>query len=182
MSGKTKYVAAMAGFWLSLAAGGAYAPAATAKSATASYKPTIDDWVGVNAAVNNYSMGLDLHDPARFDKAFWPEATIIAQPEPGKSFTMPYRKAEEPPPAPPPGAPRLNAIGTDIAPWHLPLSHNFEFQSATHATHYGYFLSIYPDLKTKITTVGLPGHYADTLEKRHGEWRILQRITTIGAR
>lgn len=55
----------------------------------------------MNAAVDNYTLGLELHDPARFDKAFWPEATMMVQPEPGKSFTMPYRAAAEPskPPA-----------------------------------------------------------------------------------
>jgi hypothetical protein len=80
------------------------------------------------------------------------------------------------------GAPTGNAIGTDIPPWHLALSHHFEFQSPTRATHYGYFLSAYPDLNTKTTTVGLPGHYDDILEKRNGEWRILQRTTVIGAK
>ncbi|WP_408591003.1 hypothetical protein [Novosphingobium sp.] len=174
-------------------------------AAATAYAPTVDDWVGVNAAVDNYSLGLDLHDMARFDKAFWPEAKIIAQPEPGLSFAMPYRMAAEgpkgpppggipggPPPGaapggPPPGAPSGpppggNAIGSNIAPWHLSLSHHFEFQSATHATHYGLFISVYPDLKTKVTTVGLPGHYEDILEKRKGEWRILERKTVIGAK
>ena len=138
--------------------------------------------LGFNAAVNNYTLGLDQHDAARFDKAFWPEAQIIAQPAPGKSFTMPYRAAEAPPPKRLPGGPAGNAIGTDIPPWHLALSHEFEFQSPTRATHYGYFISVYPDLETKKTTVGLPGHYDDILEKRNGEWRILQRTTVIGAK
>lgn len=165
---------------LLLAPGTGYAQAPATNEVAAGYKPTVEDWVGVNAAVDNYTLGLDLHDPARFDKAFWPEAKIIAQPEPGKSFTMPYRAAAEPPPPPPGGAPRLNVIGTSTPPWHLSLSHHFEFQSATKATHYGYFISVYPDLKTKISTVGLPGHYEDVLEKRSGEWRILQRTTVIG--
>lgn len=76
----------------------------------------------------------------------------------------------------------VNAIGNGNPPWHLALSHHFEFQSATRATHYGYFLSVYPDLKTKQTIVGLPGHYDDILEKRNGEWRILQRTTVIGVK
>ena len=146
----------------------------------ADYKPTVDDWVGVNAAVDNYAMGLDLHNQAIFDKAFWPEAMVVMKPEPGKVIKLPYRAAQEP--ATPPKGRKANVIGTDIPPWHLQLSHHFEFQSATHATHYGMFLSVYPDLKTKITTVGLPGHYEDILEKRNGEWRILQRTTVIGAK
>ena len=43
-------------------------------------------------------------------------------------------------------------------------------------------MSVYPDLKTKQTIVGLPGHYDDILEKRNGEWRILQRTTVIGVK
>jgi hypothetical protein len=180
----TKYFARMVGAFLLVAAGGACAQGATANAATPGYKPTVDDWVGVNAAVENYTLGLELHDSARFDKAFWPEATIVAQPEPGKSFTMPYKQAEAGPPKPPPGVPmpKANAIGGDNPPWHLALNHHFEFQSPTRATHYGYFLSVYPDLKTKTTIVGLPGHYEDILEQRKGEWRILQRTTVIGAK
>jgi hypothetical protein len=214
-----KYLAVLAGACMALHAGAALA-AAPVESTAAAYKPSVDDWVGVNAAVDNYTLGLELHDMARFDKAFWPEATIVAQPEPGLSFTMPYRKAAEGPPkppaggfpppgAPPPGGlppgglppggpppggpppggpppgiamPAGNAIGNGLTPWHLSLSHHFEFQSATRATHYGYFVSVYPDLKTKMTIVGLPGHYDDVLEKRNGEWRILQRKTVIGAK
>ena len=179
-----KYLATMVGACCLVAAGGACAQGATANAATPSYKPTVDDWVGVNAAVDNYTLGLELHDSARFDKAFWPEATIIAKPEPGMSFSMPYRQAEAGPPKPPPGAPmpKANAIGSDVPPWHLALSRHFEFQSATRATNYGYFLSVYPDVKTKQTTVRLPGHYEDILEQRNGEWRILQRTTVIGAK
>lgn len=46
-----------------MAAGGAYAQDATA-NATTGYKPTIEDWVGVNAAVDNCTLELELHDPA----------------------------------------------------------------------------------------------------------------------
>ncbi len=204
---------ALIGACLLAPAGVAGAQAPAASTASTAYAPTVEDWIGVNAAVDNYSLGLDLHDMARFDKAFWPEAQIIAQPEPGLSFAMPYRMAAEGPkgpppggmppgamppgamppggmpPGPPPGAmppgkmpPGVNAIGSAIAPWHLSLSHHFEFQSATRATHYGFFISVYPDVKTKITTVGLPGHYEDVLEKRNGEWRILERKTVIGVK
>lgn len=219
MNFKIKILAGLASASLLTAAGAACAQEA-AQSATASaYKPTVDDWIGVNAAVDNYTLGLERHEPALFDKAFWPEAQIIAVPEPGLRFAMPYRQAEAGPPPPgampppgaipppgmpqggpmpPPGAPPggpmpppgshlpmpggVNAIGNGNPPWHLAISHHFEFQSATRATHYGYFLSVYPDLKTKQTIVGLPGHYDDILEKRNGEWRILQRTTVIGVK
>lgn len=199
MGNKMKYFAGLAAALLVMGAGGAQAQTAPAAAERPNYKPTLDDWIAVNAAVENYTLGLELKDPARFDKAFWPEANIIAVPEPGMRFTMPYRQAEEsgppklppgmkppagmmPPPGAPVGPPALNAAGTENPPWHLALNHHFEFQSATQATHYGYFISVYPDLKTKRTVVGLPGHYEDILEKRNGEWRILQRTTMIGAK
>jgi len=75
--------------------------------------------------------------------------------------------------------------------WHLPLDSYIHFESATRATHYEYFLSIYPQPEKKMdaaemakqpnastyrtSIVGWPGHYDDILEKRNGEWRILQR-------
>lgn len=155
--------------------------AVAAEASTANYKPTVEDWIGVNAAVENYTLGLELHDLARFDSAFWPEAQITAKPEPGLTFTRPYRDAAAEPPKPA-GGKAVNAIGNDLPAWHLALSHHFEFEGPTRATHYGYFVSVYPDLKTKITTVGLPGHYEDILEKRKGEWRILQRTTVIGSK
>ena len=79
--------------------------------------------------------------------------------------------------------------------WHLPLDSYIHFDSATRATHYEYFLSIYPQPEKKpeggapgtipnassmrTSIVGWPGHYEDILEKRHGEWRILQRKSMI---
>jgi hypothetical protein len=75
--------------------------------------------------------------------------------------------------------------------WHLPLDSYIHFESATRATHYEYFLSTYPQPEKKLdpaelakqpnasayrtSVLGWPGHYDDVLEKRNGEWRILQR-------
>jgi hypothetical protein len=65
-------------------------------------------------------------------------------------------------------------------------------ESATRATHYEYFLSIYPQPEVQVdfatvpnasssrnSIAGWPGHYEDILEKRDGEWRILHRISMI---
>jgi len=181
--GAMNYLVVVVGACLMLNPAASFAQAQGESAGSTTYKPTVEDWIGVNAAVDNYTLGLELQDPTRYDKAFWPEATIIAQPEPGLSFTRSYREAAAGPPKPPPGVPALtNAIGTTDTPWHLALSHHFEFQSASRATHYGYFVSVYPDLMTKKTVVGLPGHYDDILEKRNGEWRILQRKTVIGVK
>jgi hypothetical protein len=86
----------------------------------------------------------------------------------------------------------LPAPGGEGDVWHLPLDSYIHFESATRATHYEYFLSIYPQPEKKADSdhpgnmsssrtsiVGWPGHYEDTLEKRHGEWRILQRKSMI---
>jgi hypothetical protein len=159
---------------------GTHTQGGTANAAMPRYKPTVADWIGVHDAVDDYTLGLERHDPALFDRAFWPDATITIEPEPGKSFTVPYNA--QPRPKVVPGGVPLNEIGTNIVPWHLQLANDFRFLSPTRATHYGYFMSVYPDLKTKITTVGLPGHYLDVLEKRNGEWRILHRTTVIGVK
>jgi hypothetical protein len=110
-----------------------------------------------------------------------------------------------PPPgfAPPPGG-RAGPPGAGGPPgpaggegevWHMPFDSYFHFESATRATHYEYFLSIYPQPEKKpdaagagsmpnassarTSIVGWPGHYEDILEKRNGEWRILQRKSVI---
>jgi hypothetical protein len=67
----------------------------------------------------------------------------------------------------------------------MPFADYYHFESPTRAWHYEYFLSIYPqpektganlpNMIKRQTNVGWPGHYEDILEKRHGEWRILQR-------
>jgi hypothetical protein len=103
-----------------------------------------------------------------------------------------------PPPggrAGPPGAggPPPGPAGGEGEVWHMPFDSYFHFESATRATHYEYFLSIYPQPEKKpdaagsmqnassarTSIVGWPGHYEDILEKRNGEWRILQRKSVI---
>jgi hypothetical protein len=125
-----------------------------------------------------------------------------AGPPPGFNAGQPGPNGGPPPGfAPPPGA---NAGppgagggaggggGGGGGVWHLPLDSYIHFDSATRATHYEYFLSIYPQPERKraegatgsmqdsrTSIVGWPGHYEDILEKRHGEWRILHRKSMI---
>jgi hypothetical protein len=96
---------------------------------------------------------------------------------------------------PPPGAaagPPGPGAGGQGEVWHMPFDSYIHFESATRATHYEYFLSIYPQPEKKpdgdhpgnmsssrTSIVGWPGHYEDILEKRHGEWRILERKAMI---
>ena len=115
-------------------------------------------------------------------------------PPPG--FTPPPGGGPPPGFTPPPGAnagPPGPGAGGGGEVWHLPLDSYIHFESATRATHYEYFLSIYPQPEkkpeggnmgvgmqnTRTSIVGWPGHYEDILEKRNGEWRILQRKSMI---
>jgi hypothetical protein len=187
----------------------AAAPALAAEAAqpTASrYVPTMADYLGVYDALQNYRFGVEKHDQKALESAFWEDGVHIAVPSPGQEFRIPLKGGAPPqvgagqpgpnagpPPGfgPPPGSnagPAGPGGGGEGEVWHLPLDSYIHFESATRATHYEYFLSIYPQPEkkaeggnpgnmqnTRTSIVGWPGHYEDILEKRHGEWRILQR-------
>jgi hypothetical protein len=176
--------------------------AQTAKPSTPAFVPTMADWMGVNAAIQRYRIGVEKHDAKALESAFWPDAKNLAVPSPGQEINIPFKASEAPgpggpmPPPPnggPPGAggPTPNGPPEAYEVWHLPLDSSFTFESPTRATHYGYFLSIYPQKELKadgkniaprdarLSVVGWPGHYEDILEKRGGEWRILQRKSMI---
>ena len=194
------------------------APALTeaAQPAASAYVPTTADYLAVTDALQRYRFGVDKHDQKLLQSAFWEDGVNIAVPSPGVEIRLPLDGS---PPRPPAGAPGPNAgpppgpnagppPGPNAGPppgpggraggeggqevWHLPLDSYIHFESATRATHYGYFLSIYPQKEKKveggnmanmqdarISLVGWPGHYEDILEKRKGEWRILQRKSMI---
>jgi hypothetical protein len=196
--------------------------AEAAKPAASRYVPTMADYLGVYDALQNYRWGVEKHDQKARENAFWEDAVIIAVPSPGQEIRMPVKEGAPPqaragqlganagpPPglAPPPGfnagppgpggdggaTPNASG-GGEVEVWHLPLDSYIHFESATRATHYEYFLSIYPQPEKKeggntrnmpnassfrTSIVGWPGHYEDILEKRHGEWRILQRKSMI---
>lgn len=188
------------------------APPAAPEPATASrYVPTMADYLGVYDALQNYRFGVEKHDQKARESAFWEDGVDIAVPSPGQEFRIPLNGSFPPPASagqpgpnagPPPGmGPPPGANGGRAGPaggggegevWHLPLDSYIHFESATRATHYEYFLSIYPQPEKKTadaspanmqgartSIVGWPGHYEDILEKRHGEWRILQRKSMI---
>ena len=186
-------------------------PAATEPAAAPRYVPTMADYLGVYDALQNYRFGVEKHDQKARESAFWEDGVDIAVPSPGQEFRMPLNgdfpptaRAGQPGPnvGPPPGmGPPPGSTGGRTGPpggggegevWHLPLDSYIHFESATRATHYEYFLSIYPQPEKKTqgerpanmqaartSIVGWPGHYEDILEKRHGEWRILQRKSMI---
>jgi hypothetical protein len=164
-----------------------------AQPAPSGFVPTMADYLGIYDALQNYRIGVEKHDEAARKGAFWEDADRgggrNAGPPPGMA----------PPPganagpsgagrAAPPSWDEIKKMPGFVEVWHLPLDSYIHFESATRATHYEYFLSIYPQPEKKVeganmgnmqeartSIVGWPGHYDDILEKRHGEWRILQR-------
>jgi hypothetical protein len=191
----------------------AAAPALAAESAqpaASRFVPTMADYLGVYDALQRYRFGVEKHDRKALESAFWEDGADIAVPNPGQEIRMPLKGGfppqtpagqpgpnAGPPPGlqPPPGSsagPAGPGGGGEGEVWHLPLDSYIHFESATRATHYEYFLSIYPQPEKKAeggtvgnmqnartSIVGWPGHYEDILEKRHGEWRILQRKSMI---
>jgi hypothetical protein len=191
-----------------------------AQPAASGYTPTMADYLAVYTALQNYRFGVEKHDQKALESAFWKDGKNIAVPSPGIEISMPL-DGSPPTGGPPPGIPPMPAgagrsgpgggpppgfappPGSNAGPpgpgaggggevWHLPLDSYIHFESATRATHYEYFLSIYPQpekkaaggaaanmQETRTSIVGWPGHYEDILEKRNGEWRILQRKSMI---
>jgi len=182
--------------------------------AAARYVPTMADYLSIYDALQNYRYSVEKHDHKALERAFWEDGVDIAVPSPGVEIRMPLKEGAAPqvmkgalppgmgppPPgmAPPPGmGPPPSANGGSPPNgagevWHMPFDSYIHFESATRATHYEYFLSIYPQPEKKVeggnarnmqdartSIVGWPGHYEDILEKRHGEWRILQRKAMI---
>jgi len=172
----------------------AAAPSQTAEPAqpaASRYVPTVADYMGVYDALQRYRIGTDKHDQKLRDSAYW-QAPEAPRPPPG--FVPPAgSKSGAPGPGGGRGATPDAAAGPGgVEVWHLPLDSYIHFESPTRATHYEYFLSIYPQPErpraegatgnmqnSRVSIAGWPGHYEDILEKRHGEWRILQRKTRI---
>jgi hypothetical protein len=180
--------------------------AETAQPAAARYVPTLEDYMGVYAALQKYRDGVEKHDDALQRSAFWEDSRRgggRAGPPPGGAAGAPPGAGAGPPPggaagargpnAGPPGGANarrptweeIKAMPGFVEVWHLPLDSYIHFESATRATHYEYYLSIYPqpekkgegisNMQARTSIAGWPGHYDDVLEKRNGEWRILQR-------
>lgn len=87
---------------------------------------------------------------------------------------------------PPAGGPPAGAPGGFQMPkgelWHLAYPGHVKFESATRATHYGYWTSLYSEAKgPRDSQVGSPGHYEDIFEKQaDGKWLIVERKVVVG--
>jgi hypothetical protein len=159
-------------------------PAGAPFTSASSYQPTMADYQGVYDALQRYRMGLEMHDQQMQDSAFW-ETPKRQRPPPGSG---PGAGA-----GPPPNFDELRKMPGFVEVWHLPMDSYIHFDSPTRARHFGYFLSVYPQPEKKVENAGAlvnassarssiagwPGYYDDILEKRNGEWRILERKTKI---
>jgi hypothetical protein len=161
----------------------AAAPALAAdavKPPSSRFAASIDDYLAIYDVLQRYRLGLAKHDKTMQDSAFWVPPKPMT-PLPGM---VPLSGA---------GAPSWDEIRKTpgfVDTWDLPLDSYIHFESATRATHYEYFVPLYPQPEKKVeagkeeslpywayrtSVVGWPGHYEDSLEKRNGEWRILDR-------
>jgi hypothetical protein len=180
---------ALAGGVAALLVGASPAMLSAAEPAAApGFEPTMKDYLSVYDALQHYRLGVEKHDQAMQDSAFW-EAPKRGAPPPG--FAPPPGAGGAP--GAPPNWEEIRKMPGFVEVWHLPLDSYIHFESATRATHYEYFLSIYPQPEknvddkgaqpnassSRVSIVGWPGHYDDVLEKRNGEWRILTRKTMI---
>ena len=63
--------------------------------------------------------------------------------------------------------------------WHIVANSSYEFLSPTRVKHHAYWFAVCPGAGTAngagIAVIGPPGSYNDILEKRHGEWRFIER-------
>lgn len=170
-------------------------PAGAPFTSASSYQPTMADYQGVYDALQRYRMGVEMHDQAMEDSAFW-EAPRRQGPPPGAGPGAGAGPAPNFPGAGaggPPNFDELRKMPGFVEVWHLPMDSYIHFDSPTRARHFGYFLSVYPQPEKKVENAGAlpnasaarnsiagwPGYYDDILEKRDGEWRILQRKTRI---
>lgn len=165
----------------------ATAPAFTADAVNppaSRYAAPFDDYMAVYDVLQRYRLGLAKHDKTMQDGAYWVPPKPMT-PLPGM---VPLSGAGGP------SWDELRKTPGFVDTWDLPLDSYIHFESATRATHYEYFLPVYPQPEKKAkagkqnkgpgpgdywsyrtSVVGWPGRYEDTLEKRDGEWRILER-------
>ena len=192
--------------WISVAVGVVLIASAgvTAANAGDSFTPTMKDMLSIQGAIERYERGMDTRDRKLQESAFWDDAVMI-----GPMGTRPFKQAMvggPPPPSAsgPPGAgapppvrtsmperppscdPKAVKPATGWALWHIVANSSFEFLSPTRVKHHAYWFAVCPSAGTAngagIAAIGPPGSYNDILEKRHGEWRIIQRNTALNVK
>jgi hypothetical protein len=167
--------------------------------------PTFQDYMAIEDAMHAYHYGLDTRDDKLKASAFTKEGRLTTVVD-GKEIRVEYPNHPEKntgdipviPPAggatpggaggPAAGGPPPGGTAGFQAPkgelWHLAYPGHIKFESATRATNYGYWTSLYSEAKgPRDSQVGSPGHYDDVLEKQpDGRWLFVERKIVVGAK
>ena len=170
-------------------------------NAAESFTPTMKDMLSIQGAIERYERGMDTGDRKLQESAFWDDAVMI-----GPMGKHPFKQAMgggAPPPGaggpPAAGGPPGGAMGMPATPpscdakaekpakgwalWHIVANSSFEFQSPTRVKHHAYWFAVCPSAGTAngagLGAIGPPGSYNDILEKRHGEWRFIERNVAL---
>lgn len=169
--------------------------------------PTFEDYLSIEDAMHDYHYGLDNGDNKLKASAFTRNGRVVTVVD-GKEVATEYPNQPEKqsgsnlraPPADGPvsrgpapggissgGPPPAGAGGFQMPKgelWHLAYPGHLKFESATRATHYGYWTSLYSEAKgPRDSQVGSPGHYEDTFEKQpDGRWLFSERRIVVGSK
>ena len=167
--------------------------------------PTFQDYLSIEDAMHAYHYGLDTHDDKLKASAFTKDGRLATVVD-GKEINVEYLNQPEKnsggrPGAPPAGGPPPGGPGGPVAGgpppggaggfqapkgelWHLAYPAHIKFESATRATSYGYWTSLYSEAKgPRDSQVGSPGHYEDIFEKQpDGKWLFVERKVVVGSK
>jgi len=174
----------------------------TLASAAESFTPTIKDMLSIQGAIERYRRGMDTGDVKLQATAFWDDAVILSPssptgPQVKKSVkdtlapvVMPPQGGEGGPAgaaaAPPTCDAKAEKPATGWTLWHLVANSSYEFLSPTRVKHHAYWFTVCPSGGPSngagIAVIGPPGSYSDILEKRHGEWRFIERNIVLNVK
>jgi hypothetical protein len=158
------------------------------------FTPTMKDMLSIRGAIERYIRGMDTGDVKLQATAFWDDAAILSPssptgPQVKKSvkdtltpLEMPAQGGSGPsdmPATPPTCDAKAEKPATGWTLWHLVANSSFEFLSPTRVKHHAYWFTVCPSAGPAngagLAVIGPPGSYSDILEKRHGEWRFIER-------
>jgi len=139
--------------------------------------PTFQDYLAIEDAMHAYHYGLDTQDDKLKASAFTKDGRVATVVE-GKEIRVEYPNQPEKNIGGPSGFQAQGEL------WHLAYPGHIKFESATRATNYGYWTSLYSEAKgPRDSQVGSPGHYDDTFEKQaDGRWLFVERKVVVGTK